>query len=242
MQCAICEKDMFGAGNSSQSPIVCGSCVMTPLPSPEEVDSDENEYVDHDLSYLDDTEEKQRPEKKRTQRKGKYYTQVQTELTKMATQQPVPLQEVEPVKRLKIKSNFLRDRAYPIGDMTLHFDGDGVAEFPEHHMEQVKTHMRLRPGRFRLLETPKPKKDTKSLEDARAALEAAKAEKEPEPKVDSESATEATPEAPKAPEESKFEEKSKPAKVETSDKTSSKPKASRKTTKKSSKTKKSEES
>lgn len=242
MQCAICEKDMFRTDNPSQGPIVCGSCVMTPLPSPEDEDIYKSEDSDYDLSYLDDTEERQRPEKKFTKKKGKYYTQVQTDLTKMVTQQPVPLQEVEPVNRFKVKSNSLRDRAYPIGDMVLHFDGEGVAEVPEYHLEAVKTHMRLRPGRFRLLDTtPKPKKDTKSLDDARAALEAAKAEKEPEPKVDDKSPTEATPEAPKAQEESKSEEESKPTKVETSDKTS-KPKASRKTTSKSSKTKKSEES
>lgn len=223
---------MYGTSESPAGLTVCGSCIMAPLPPLDEDDID-NAQLDHnhDLSYL--SQEGQRNQARKSLKGQKSVNQVQMDMVEMFLKSPTPLQEVEPVKKLKLKSNSVRDRMHPVGSLMLKFDEDGVAEFAEHHLAAVKAYMALRPGRFRVLEDEKkkPKKDPrKALEAARAALEVAKAaEKEPEPeepKAEEPAPVEVKPEAPKA--EAKAEEP-KP-----------KPKA-RKTTKKSSR-KKSEES
>ncbi len=175
MQCGICDKEMpLGVTESPHGVTICGSCVLTPLPSPDAIDFDKAIDVGFDLSFLDDTkksEERQRP-------KPRSLTQVQMALSKTVLKHPNPTPEVE-VKTLKLKSNHLRDRVYPMEDLMLHFDGDGVAEFPEARLETVTKHMRLRPNRFRLLgdEKPPPPRPAPqaALEAARAALVEAKA-------------------------------------------------------------------
>jgi hypothetical protein len=149
---------------------------MTPLPSPppdEDAAEKSADEVGYDLSFLDDTGRK-RP-------KAKSQSAVRMSLSETALQRPIPIQEVV-VKTLKLKSNSVRDRLSPVGDMMLSFDRSGVAEFPESRLETVQAHMRLRPGRFRLLEDEVPKKDPQAaLDVARARLEAARAKPAPEP-------------------------------------------------------------
>jgi hypothetical protein len=181
---------MYGVTESPHGPIICGSCVLSPLPSSEEEDLGKTVDVKMDLTYLDD-------KKKTRQPKGRNFMQVQMDLNKIAMKQPIPIPEVL-VKRLKLKSNSLRDRAYLIEGMVLHFDGDGIATFPEHCLEAILRHTRVRPGRFRLLEeTPKLKKSpAQALDDARAALEAARMKQaEPEPKPEPKPEPELEPES-----------------------------------------------
>ena len=180
---------MFGAIALPQGVTICGSCVMTPLPSPPDEDAmlEKASEVDvgYDLSFLDD--------KGRKRLKAVSQSAVRMALSKTALLIPIPISEVT-MKRLKLKSNSIRDRLAPVGDMMLSFDGSGVAEFPESRLETVNQHMRLRPGRFRILQEDKPaapKKDSMvALEAARERLEAARAEAppseptpEPEPKA-----------------------------------------------------------
>jgi hypothetical protein len=205
---------------------------MAPLPPRPEDDLDKAQMPDvgYDLSYLSD-QGGQRDKARGMLKKSKSVHQVQMDLGKVILQQPTPLQEI-PVKKLKLKSNSVRDRMHPVGSLMLRFDGAGVAEFAEHDLPEVKAHMARRPGRYRLLEEKKspPKKDHRAaLEAARAALEAARAAPKPEPAPEPE--PELTLEFEPAPEPKLEPER--PA---------AKPKAKKKTAKKKLSSKKSEES
>jgi len=177
---------MFGVAESTLGLTICGSCVMTRLPPPPEDDLDKAYTTDvgTDLSYL--SQEGQRKLARARKDQSKSASQVRMDTGKMSLRQPTPLQETLPVPKLKLQSNSIRDRMHPVGSLMLKFNGSGVAEFAEVYLNDVKAHMALRPGRFRLIdesEVSPPKKDPrKALDDARAALEAARAaEKVPEP-------------------------------------------------------------
>lgn len=184
--------------SSPLGPTTCGSCVMAPLPTPAQVEDAEKgqRAANFDLEYLDDERQGSRPPTRPT---GKTRGQVRVNLAEMALQTPTPLQEVTPMKMLKLKSNSIRDRIHPIGDLMLNFDGEGVARFPENQLPVVEAHMRLRPGRFRVIRPVPTEADEAEdrLVAARAALEAAKAEKEPAPAPE----PEPVPEPPQEPEE-----------------------------------------
>ncbi len=183
MQCGICQKDMFGVVETPDGLTICGSCVLAPLPPPTEgpLDSDYDVDSGFDLSYLE--QEGQRDAVRNTLKKGTSRTQVQMNMGKMALQLPVPLQEEPSVTKLKLKSNSIRDRMHPIGKLMLRFDGEGVARFPEHQLDEIQAHMRLRPGRFHIIEDMQAKEAAKgareALDAARVALVAARAEPEP---------------------------------------------------------------
>jgi len=161
---------------------VCSGCILSPIPTHEEEIGEDSEVADYDLSYLNDTVKKHTDLLKG--RKSVHL--VQSSLSQLAKKQSPPTLEI-PVKKLKVKSNSIRDKAYMVESLVLHFDGKGVAEFPESDLEAVQRHMVLRPGRFQLVvDAPvEPKKDPEmALKEARAALEAAKAEPKEEPKVE----------------------------------------------------------
>jgi len=67
------------------------------------------------------------------------------------------------MKSLKVRSNFARDRVIVLGngELVLHFDGSGLATFPEHLLPLLQAEMRSRPGRYRLEEIPVPSPEPK---------------------------------------------------------------------------------
>ena len=56
------------------------------------------------------------------------------------------------MRRRRLKSNSLRNRSFLVGSLALHFNSEGIAEFPAAEVEQLTTFMKHRPGRFTLLE------------------------------------------------------------------------------------------
>ena len=141
-QCHWCDKSL--PGNAIPA---CGSCLLRPPPqsSEPEVEKPAELDADHDISYLSN---------KAPSRTPKSAFKVMSEVREASKEQPVVLQETLIMKTLKVKSNSLRGRLFPIGHLMLHFDEHGIAEFPEAELAVVKAHMRLRPGRFTLLEEP----------------------------------------------------------------------------------------
>lgn len=66
-----------------------------------------------------------------------------------------------PMKRVRVKSNFARDRVVMLGNgqLVLRFDAQGFATMPEHQLHLLNAEMRSRPGRYQVLsDALKPKK------------------------------------------------------------------------------------
>ena len=138
--CLWCDKSLPGAAIPA-----CGSCILRPLDPPEESQEDEFDGP-HDLSFLSDKEDST-PAKK----VGKSQSAVMASLHELALESPAPLQEVT-MRRRRLKSNSLRNRSFLVGSLALHFNSEGIAEFPAAEVEQLTTFMKHRPGRFTLLE------------------------------------------------------------------------------------------
>lgn len=190
---------------------------MAPLPPRPEDDIDKAQIddINVDLSYLSQSGQRERA--RALIKEGKSVNQVRMDLGQLSLQESTPLQE-KPVKKLKLKSNSVRDRMHPVGNLMLRFDGKGIAEFAESHLEEVKAHMALRPGRFRILSEESRvvvKTDAQeafaALEAARAALETAKQEVTPEPELEpaSEPALEPEPAPASEPEQPKAKPRAK---------------------------------
>lgn len=79
------------------------------------------------------------------------------EVFKKVRENDLPSQEAARqtnMKRIKVKSNSERSSTVVYGDrgsLVLKFDSEGVASFPPHQLELMKTIMRSRPGRFKLI-------------------------------------------------------------------------------------------
>lgn len=202
LHCGVCEKEMFGANPDENGLVVCGSCVMAPLPPRfDKADEASLEDSNFDLSFLSNSQEGQRDKLRDIKRKSVY--EVTSNLGKLTTKTHPTIKE-EPVKLFKLKSNSVRDRMHPVGSLMLRFDGDGVAKVAEAHLEEVKAHMALRPGRFRILdEEPRAQKKNpqKSLAEAREALEKAQAGKQEksQPKKEEDSKPEPAPKKKEQP-------------------------------------------
>lgn len=55
-----------------------------------------------------------------------------------------------------LKSNYAKDKVVSIGGMDVKFNSEGEAKIPRHHVPAVRKHMRVRPGRFRIIEKTAP--------------------------------------------------------------------------------------
>lgn len=58
------------------------------------------------------------------------------------------------MKMVEVESNYARDRVVMISgsDLILHFDHQGRAWMPEHKLPLLKAEMRVRPGRYKIVE------------------------------------------------------------------------------------------
>ncbi len=56
------------------------------------------------------------------------------------------------MKSLRVRSNFARNRVVMLGDLVLRFDSTGHATMPEHQLSILKSEMRVRPGRYHILQ------------------------------------------------------------------------------------------
>lgn len=84
---------------------------------------------------------------------GKSLDEVKAMLLKMQTEPQQP-KEMSPVKKLKVKSNHLRDQVLHVDNVLLIFDKSGVAEFPAVEIAKLERYMNLRPGRLTILREP----------------------------------------------------------------------------------------
>jgi len=66
--------------------------------------------------------------------------------------------EEMPMKRLKVYCNYARDQAVMLGGgkLILTFNGDGYATMPAILLPLLEAEMRVKPGRYRLVEEPAP--------------------------------------------------------------------------------------
>jgi len=86
-------------------------------------------------------------------KKGKGLSKINFSFDKLAlAESKNPIKEFFPM--LKVKSNYARSRTVLLagGRVSLYFDANGIAETQEHNREALTTLMRLRPGRFSILE------------------------------------------------------------------------------------------
>lgn len=160
-KCAWCDKSLPGDAVPA-----CGSCLLRPSPQSveESQPAEGKDSSNTDLSYLDDSNKKSAEQPKKKSR-----WEVQSDLASMVNKRPTPLQE-RVMKRLKIKSNYLRDRTFMYEDLLLRFDDSGVADFPADELPTIRKLMRVRPGRFWFLEDTEEVDVETQLEKARNAL------------------------------------------------------------------------
>jgi hypothetical protein len=69
------------------------------------------------------------------------------------------LTEGASMKYVRVKSNFARDRVITLGQgqLVLHFDSNGYAQMPRHHLPLLEAEQRVRPGRYNVEYGPEPK-------------------------------------------------------------------------------------
>lgn len=123
---------------------------------------------------------------------------------------------------LTIKSNYARDRVVTFGDLVLRFNGQGIAKVPSHQRSVIQAEMRVRPGRYTIVEAAPVTAPTPAPAPApvvEAAPEPAPVEEEVEEKVEEVVAETKTAKRAKAP---KKTTKSKAKKVVVEDSTDTK--------------------
>ena len=130
MECSVCEKAMFGHAKVAESAeVVCGSCALTSTAK---------------------GKKKPKPANVET---------MQIELFK-ESMKPLERNEVREAvvsKKMKVKSNYARNRVVVIGgNVVMTFNEDGECQIDAKHRPALEIHMRLRPNRFKIVEAVAP--------------------------------------------------------------------------------------
>ncbi len=124
---------------------------------------DEDKSID--LSYLEDSKSKTPPRSGEMVAKGSvgkdFYESASGQggtshgamagiMTNMSnsTQSIVPQISEFDMKTVDVKCNYAKDRTEIFGNLTLHFDTNGIAKIPAHQVPELKKIQRARPGRF----------------------------------------------------------------------------------------------
>lgn len=187
MECSVCEKAMYGHVEVAKSAeIVCGSCALTST-----------------------AKGKKKP-------KIANVETMQVELFKESMKQPERSEVKEPIvsKKIKVKSNYARNRVVVIGgNVVMTFNEDGECQIDAKHKPALEVHMRLRPNRFKIVDdAPPPVVEEKPVEEVKEP-EAVEEAKEPEEVVVVEEDKPAVEEAPKPKKAAKKTKKKKSKKA-----------------------------
>lgn len=134
------------------------------------------------------------------------------QLHKTSAEQSTTLNRSKPMSFITVKSNFARNRTITIGprnECTMTFDHEGLAKVPAHQRPLVDQLMKVRQGRFKIVEEPKEEKQ--AAPELTSLVEKLKEEKKAEAKK-AEPKAEAKPEKQEDEPKPKAEAKSKPKK------------------------------
>lgn len=139
MDCAVCGKALYGVPNTAE-PMVCGSCSLTPLMTPVEGEPGMVTYSKRG---------------KTTRHSVKSASHLGFEHRRHLMTQPIVYDRELPMKRLKVRSNFARNRVVALTDgYPLVFDREGMAWLPEGHKPAFDVEASARPGRYVIVEEP----------------------------------------------------------------------------------------